>query len=108
MRRVYERYYPLQGAKDVAFELGRVCMGLRRYAEAVQLFIASQRQCGEHHITCYNAGICLFHVGEMSAALACFDRSLTLRPDYADAQAWRLRATRSQAEGVAAPAEGSA
>ena len=92
VRRVYERYFPLQAAKDVAFELGRVCMGLRRYLEAVQLFAASQRQCGEHHITCYNMGICLFHMAEMRGALACFDRSLHLKPDYIDAASWRSRA----------------
>lgn len=43
------RYFPLQAAKDVSFELGRVSMGLKRYGDALSLFSASQRQCGEHH-----------------------------------------------------------
>ena len=46
---VASRYYPLQTSKDVSFELGRVSMGLKRYADALKLFSASQRQCGEHH-----------------------------------------------------------
>jgi hypothetical protein len=51
VQRVYERYYPLQPAKDIALELGRVCMGLQRYPEAIELFTASQRHCGEHHVS---------------------------------------------------------
>lgn len=91
VRRIYERYFPLQPAKDIAFELGRICMGLKRYSEAVQLFIASQRQCGEHHITSYNIGICLFHMNALETALVCFDRTLYLKPDYVDAKAWVTR-----------------
>jgi hypothetical protein len=91
IRRIYERYFPLQPAKDIAFELGRICMGLKRYTEAVQLFIASQRQCGEHHITSYNIGICLFHMNALDTALVCFERTLYLKPDYIDAKAWVAR-----------------
>lgn len=45
------RYYPLQPSKDVSFELGRICMGLQRYPQAIAFFEASQRQCGEHHVS---------------------------------------------------------
>lgn len=104
VRRVYARYYPLQSSKDIAFELGRVCMGLRRYPEAIQLFVASQRQCGEHHVTAYNCGICLFHLGKFQASIACFDRSLQLKSDYQDAAAWRTRAVAKVEEEAAATA----
>jgi hypothetical protein len=53
LRDVYEvaaRYYPLQPSKDISFELGRICMGLQRYHQAIAFFDASQRQCGEHHV----------------------------------------------------------
>ena len=53
LRDIYEtaaRYYPLQPNKDISFELGRVCMGLQRYLQAIAFFDASQRQCGEHHV----------------------------------------------------------
>jgi hypothetical protein len=108
MRRVYERYFPLQPSKDAAFDLGRVCMGLRRYPEAVALFMASRRQCGEHHVTSYNAGICLFHMGQLTAAIACFDHSLRLKADYADAASWRARAEARIAGEVFAKAEAEA
>ena len=77
---MYEHYYPLQvrhqsqratplprarslptlsaewqRTKDVAFEVGRVFMGLRDYTRAVEFFEASQSQCGEHHVSWYDA-----------------------------------------------------
>ena len=88
---VAARYYPLQSSKDISFELGRICMGLKRYAASIQLFNASQRQCGEHHVTYYNCGISAWYLGDISAAHAAFSKSVALRPDYADAQSWKVR-----------------
>jgi tetratricopeptide (TPR) repeat protein len=98
VRRIYSRYFPLQQAKDVAFDLGRVCMGMRKYKEAAALFLASQRQCGEHHVSIYNVGICLFHLGQMKAALACFDRTLAMAKDYTVAVDWKKRCEAKLAE----------
>jgi hypothetical protein len=89
--RVAERYYPLQTSKDIAFELGRICMGLKRYADAISLFNDSRRQCGEHHVTSYNIAICRWYRSEFRAALESFDSSLAMRPDYTDALNWRTR-----------------
>ena len=90
--RVYERYYPLRPSHDVAFECGRVCMGLRRYPEAIALFLASMRQCGEHHVTAHNCGICLFHLARFPAAAEAFQKALALTPSYAEASHWLHRA----------------
>lgn len=89
--RLAERHYPLCPSKDVAFELGRICMGLRRYGDAIALFRDSVRQCGDHHVTQYNIGISLFYRGAYAEALAAFDVSIGLRADYADAINWRTR-----------------
>ncbi len=51
MLRVWSCTYPLQQSKDVAFEIGRVLMGLKDYGGAVRMFEASQAFCGEHHIS---------------------------------------------------------
>ena len=104
--RVYERYFPLQPAKDVAFDCARVCMGLRRYPEAIHLFLASTRQCGEHHVTAHNGGICLFHLGRYGAARDCFKKALALSPKYTDAAAWLKRAE-EQLTALAAAAAGA-
>lgn len=89
--KVYERFFPLTSDRDVAFDCGRVCMGLRRYAEAIALFLASLRQTGEHHVTVYNIGICLFHTEKLIVARNCFLRSLELNGAYKDAASWLQR-----------------
>ena len=88
---VADRYFPLQASKDVAFELGRVAMGVKRHADAIRLFNASALACGDHHVTRYNIGICHWYRGEWLAAQAAFDASIDMRPDYADAAAWRTK-----------------
>jgi len=85
------RYFPLQASKDVSFELGRVHMGLRAYRNAIALFHASMRQCGEHHVTWYNIGICHWYLDEWTESQITFNTALTLRPDYTDAASWRDR-----------------
>ena len=89
--RVYERFFPVSPTHDVAFDVARVCMGLRRYAEAITLFLASMRHTGEHNITVYNVGICLFHCSRFDLARAAFYRSLELNREYKDAANWLAR-----------------
>ena len=88
---VADRYFPLQAAKDVAFELGRIAMGVKRHADAIRLFRASAETCGDHHVTRYNIGICHWYRGEWLAAQDAFDASIAMRPDYADAAQWRVK-----------------
>lgn len=35
---VHELYFPLQPSKDVAFEIGRIFMGLKDFESAAELF----------------------------------------------------------------------
>jgi len=49
--RVYASHFPLVPSKDVSFELGRMLMGLRDYASAIEFFNKSHETCGAHHIT---------------------------------------------------------
>ncbi len=156
---VYECYYPLQRTKDVAFEVGRLFMGLKHYRDAIAFFQDSQKFCGEHHIswcvggagTCgcvwlcagrgrgfpgmslhmlrsrwdvcvcvclgacccsiilrvcacvcrYNMGICYSYTDELDKSLACFSRSLEIRPDYHDALQWKVRLTTRMADEAA-------
>ena len=107
---VADRYFPLQASKDVAFELGRVAMGVKRHADAIRLFELSAETCGDHHVTRYNVGICHWYRGAWPAAQAAFDKSIEMRPDYADAAQWRAKVA-AKIEGerfVAAHAAGGA
>eukprot|EP00948_MAST-09A_sp_MAST-9A-sp1_P003294 g3294.t1 len=69
LEKVYQTYYPLDVNVDIAFEIGRIMMGLRDYARARDLFLDSLRYCGEHHVTFYNHGICCAYVGLYREAL---------------------------------------
>lgn len=95
---VWSCYYPLQKEKDVAFEIGRLMMGLRRYDEGIDFFRKSNKFCGEHHVTWYNIGICCSYVGESDASLDAFDKSLQMKPDYQDAIRWRSRVVEAMAK----------
>ncbi len=85
---VLEQYYPLQASKDVCFEIGRLLMGLKEYVMAVDFFKRSHEACGEHHVTWHNMGICFFYLDNFTAASQAFKRSLGLKEDYRESQAW--------------------
>ena len=74
--------------KDIAFELGRLFMSLGSYTEGLTCLHWSLRDCGEHHITYYNIGLCEYYRGHLSRALTFFERSSALQPDYSEAHQW--------------------
>jgi Tfp pilus assembly protein PilF len=85
---VFREYYPLQQSKDVCFEIGRLLMGLKEYVLAVEFFRRSHEACGEHHVTWHNMGICYYYLDNFAAATKAFRQSLTLKPEYKEAQTW--------------------
>lgn len=91
MEQVYKCYYPLQPSKDVAFEIGRIFMGLKDFAVAADHFKASQRHCGVHHVSWYNMGVCYYYLNRLTLAAQCFDSSLQLCAEYPDAVKWRAK-----------------
>ena len=99
---VWNCHYQLDPSIDVAFELGRVMMGLRKYNEAIQFFEESTTQCGEHHVTSYNIGICQSYINQVEPSIAAFKRSLAMKPTYADAQKWlaKMMQVQSQANSI--------
>lgn len=62
------------------------------YKSAMRYFDDSLRDCGDHHVTHYNLGLCLYYLGRLPEALSRFDRSLELsRGDYDEAREWQAR-----------------
>jgi len=93
VQRILATYYPLQPSKDISFELARVLMGLGRYEESVQLFQRSTDECGEHHVTWYNVGLCEFHRGNFERAIELFELSLKQSSGkYDNARSWLAKA----------------
>ena len=97
-------------SRDVFFELGRLAMSLREYGRAVECFTRSTALCGAHHVTLYNLGLSLYYSSSSSSsssssaggsggggnerleqALASFEASVAMRPDYNEAREWAQR-----------------
>jgi tetratricopeptide (TPR) repeat protein len=87
--RLWNNVYFLNPAKDIAFELGRVMMGLKRYTHAIGFFTLSNKHYGVHHVTHYNLGICHHYLKKYKFAIEYFDMSLNRCPSYEDAKKWR-------------------
>ena len=87
--RLWSNVYFLDPNKDVAFELGRVMMGLKKYTEAIGFFTLSNTHYGAHHVTHYNLGICHHYLNKYQYALEYFDMSLKRCPTYEDAKVWK-------------------
>jgi tetratricopeptide (TPR) repeat protein len=85
---MWGNYYHLDSDKDVAFELGRMMFGLQMWEKAIDFYQQSMNWCGEHHVTQHNMGLCYSSLGFIDKAVACFERSLDMKPDYEKAKKW--------------------
>lgn len=101
--KVYENYYVLSKHKDVAFEIGRMFMSLKDYRGAMPFFRDSLDQCGDHHVTHYNLGLCFNYVDDFEEALKCFNRSLELSQMYPEAIEWKRRVLLKMGHNTEAP-----
>ena len=54
---VHELYFPLQPSKDVAFEIGRIFMGLKDFSSAAELFRCEELQSTLYHRDAFVADI---------------------------------------------------
>jgi Tfp pilus assembly protein PilF len=95
---ISDSYFPLSKSRDVSFEIGRLFMAMKDYGTAATYFVLSLRECGEHHVTHYNLGLCQHYIGQPERALQEFTRSVDLSPDYHEAREWqnRIRLTIAQ------------
>lgn len=104
---VWQTYFPLGEARDLAFHLGLLHFSLGDYAEALDYFqhsiqfsnVESEPDPG----TLYNIGMCHYHLQETAAALACMTQALQLDPTFeaAEARAIELQAEMPRHTGVA-------
>jgi tetratricopeptide (TPR) repeat protein len=95
--KVWAHVYVLDPTKDIAFELGRVMMGIKEYSMAMAFFQRSNETCGEHHITYYNLGICSHYLERYVLAVGFFNETLARSPDYVHAQTWKEKSLAAEA-----------
>jgi tetratricopeptide (TPR) repeat protein len=79
LERVWEEYYPIQ--RDLAFELARIFVVLKRPEQAIRFSQESLRSHGPHYLTYLSIGYSCVLLGRHAEAIGWLDRSLELNPD---------------------------
>jgi hypothetical protein len=79
---VWDHYFPLHEAKDLAFHLGVLLCEIECYGDALTFFHESAAVYGPNPATVFNIGLCLFHLGQVEAAREQVDLALAEAPDF--------------------------
>jgi tetratricopeptide (TPR) repeat protein len=66
--KIWDNYYPLGEAKDIAFSLGLLLFGLEQYEMALEYFGHSLQIYGREGATLYNIGMCYNNLGRVKEA----------------------------------------
>jgi tetratricopeptide (TPR) repeat protein len=98
--RVWETYFPIREARDVAFHVGALLCQLGDYASALPCFERSLALYGPNSATLYNLGVCHYSLGRLDEAEAAVEEALAAEPDLADAAVLKseIEAARTQKE----------
>jgi hypothetical protein len=87
LERVWDEYYPIQ--RDLAFEIARIFVVLKRPEQAMRFAHESLRAHGPHYLTYLSIGYSCVLLGREAEATSWIERSLALNPDNAAAIALR-------------------
>jgi tetratricopeptide (TPR) repeat protein len=99
---IWKTYFKLRESRDLAFHLGVLLTEIQCYEDALLFFHQSIAGYGPNPATVFNQGICLFHLGDLEAALTHADQAIQGAPDFEPARLLRketaaaLRAKRSR------------
>ncbi len=88
LEQIWQHYFFIGDARDVAFEMGRVYYHMHDYANALRCYRTSLELFGDHHITFLNMGLCFRQINLLSDSLRHLQRALALKPDYELAKEW--------------------
>ena len=94
---VWEVHFPIRESRDVAFHLGVLLIEAGFYTEAIPLLQASTGLYGPNPATVYNVSLCLYHLGDLEAALERVDEALEAEPGYEAAQTLREEIEKARA-----------
>ena len=84
LEKVYDMWYHIGEEEDIAFELGRIAYSLNKrfYARALEWYELSVRVFGDHHITHFNIALAQHYLGQLDAAIASCEKSVSNNPGY--------------------------
>jgi hypothetical protein len=86
---VWERYFPLREARDLAFHLGVLLCEIDCHQDALPFFHESLAAYGPNPATAFNVGLCLYHLGDLEEARKQMDLALEDAPDFEPARELR-------------------
>ncbi|MEO6192892.1 MAG: tetratricopeptide repeat protein, partial [Thermoanaerobaculia bacterium] len=79
---VWDHYFPIREAQDLAFHLGVLLCEIECYGDALPFFHESMAVYGPNPATVFNIGLCLFHLGDLEEARKQVDQALEGAPDF--------------------------
>jgi tetratricopeptide (TPR) repeat protein len=88
---VWETFYPIGEANDLAFDTGILLYGMKYYPEALSFFQQSVAIYGADARTLFNMAMCYDELRQWADALECLDQTLQLDPTFEPAAALRLK-----------------
>ncbi|HZS40023.1 MAG TPA: SAM-dependent methyltransferase [Polyangia bacterium] len=91
LRLVWDHYYPIGEAEDLAFAIAVALYRLGDYADALTFCARSTELYGERAATHFYVGLCRYQLGQAEPALAHFERALAIDPAHEAAKAMRVR-----------------
>ncbi len=107
IEQTWRNFFPAN--QDLAFEIARIYIAMRRPQDALRYYARSLAQFGERAATHLDIGICHARSGNVDAALQAFERALAVEPTHGLARQWitRLESERDLTHGtpVAVPGE---
>jgi tetratricopeptide (TPR) repeat protein len=77
--------------EDVPFELGRLSARLGQPLDALRYFVESLRRFGLSAAALFNAGLCLYALGEKREALRLMEKAVAVDPSASPAREWSAR-----------------
>jgi hypothetical protein len=86
---VWERYFPLREASDLAFHLGVLLCEIDCHQDALPFFHESLAAYGSNPATVFNVGLCLYHLGDLEEARRQMDLALEDAPEFEPARELR-------------------
>jgi tetratricopeptide (TPR) repeat protein len=92
VQEVWRTYFPIRESRDLAFHLGVLLCEIQCYEDALPFFRQSAALYGPNPATVFNVGLCLFHLGDLEAALAHAEQAIAGAPDYEPARTLRNEA----------------
>jgi tetratricopeptide (TPR) repeat protein len=79
---VWQRYFPLREARDLAFHLGVLLCEIDCHEDALPFFHESLAAYGPNPATVFNVGLCLYQLGHLEDALRQIDLALADAPEF--------------------------